>query len=144
MIKNLDKKETKRIENLYKRVVGYISSARSNILRSVDSEQLQVYWQIGRDIVEEEQAGESRAHYGSFLLEELSLRLTKELGKGLGRSTLADIRKFYITYSKVHAVRGQSEMPKFKSNLGWTHYRALMRVANEDARAFYEIEANEE
>ncbi len=31
--------------------------------------------------------------------------------------------------------------PMFPSNLGWTHYAILMRVANPAARSFYEIEA---
>ena len=29
----------------------------------------------------------------------------------------------------------------FHPQLGWSHYRALMRVENEQARSFYEIEA---
>jgi hypothetical protein len=29
----------------------------------------------------------------------------------------------------------------FPPNLGWAHYRVLLNVANDDARAFYEIEA---
>jgi hypothetical protein len=31
--------------------------------------------------------------------------------------------------------------PMFPSNLGWTHYAILMRVANPAARSLYEIEA---
>jgi hypothetical protein len=32
----------------------------------------------------------------------------------------------------------------FPPNLGWAHYRVLLNVANDDARAFYEIEAARE
>jgi hypothetical protein len=37
---------------------------------------VEAYWNIGRLIVEEEQAGRSRAGYGTHLLEDLAGRLT--------------------------------------------------------------------
>ena len=39
------------------------------------------YWLLGKRIVEEELKGKDRADYGSNLLKELSIILTKELGK---------------------------------------------------------------
>jgi hypothetical protein len=113
------------------------------VLCTVNTEQVKAYWLIGRDIVEEEQTGKERAQYGAFLLQEISLRLTKEFGGGFGISTLKDIRKFYWLYKNIpigHAVCGQS-VPEFKFNLGWTHYRALMRDGRAEARSFYELEA---
>lgn len=38
-------------------------------------------------------------------------------------------------------MRGQSKVKSFSQNLGWTHYRTLMRVDRPEARRFYEIEA---
>jgi len=32
----------------------------------------------------------------------------------------------------------------FSPNLGWSHYRALMNVENQNERLFYEIEAENE
>ena len=130
----------KRIDILYKNIIGYIHEARNQVLRTVNTEQIKAYWFIGRDIVEEEQAGKERAQYGAFLLKEISTRLTKEFGKGFSRSTIADIRQFYLTYPKVHALRGLS-IPDFKDNLGWIHYRALMREKRANIRSFYELEA---
>jgi len=136
----------KRIDALYKNISGYIHTARRNVLYTVDTEQVKAYWLIGRDIVEEEQKGKERAEYGSFLLQEISLRLTKEFSKGFGVRTLIDIRRFYLTYSvieekkKTHAVRAQSQMPKLNNNLSWTHYRALMGESRTEVRTFYEIE----
>jgi len=41
-----------------------------------------------------------------------------------------------------HALRSQSWKPGLlHPNLSWSHYRALLRVEKQDARAFYEIEA---
>lgn len=133
----------KRIGVLYKNISGYIYSARQNVVRSINSEQVKAYWLIGRDIVEEEQKGKGRAEYGAFIIEELSSRLTKEFGNGFSARTLIDIRKFYLTYSpeKTHALRAQSEMPEFSNNLSWTHYRALMSEGRLEVRTFYEVEA---
>ena len=101
------------------------------------------YWRIGRDIVEAEQNGKVRAAYGSNLLTELAKRLCDKYGKGFSVSTLRDIRQFYITYSDTspihHAVRGKSK--SLSPNLGWVHYRALMRIDRIEARLFYEIES---
>jgi predicted nuclease of restriction endonuclease-like (RecB) superfamily len=132
-----------RIDTLYKNISDRIHKARNNVMRSVNNEQVKAYWLIGRDIIEEEQKGRGRADYGSFIIKELSLRLTKEFGNGFSTRTLIDIRKFYITYpsEKTHAVRAQSEMPKFSDNLSWTHYRALMSEGRLEVRKFYEIEA---
>jgi len=133
--------KTTNIESLFKKVVTHVDSARAAIMRSVDTEQVKAYWRIGRDIVEEEQAGLERAGYGKELLTQLSLKLIQQFGKGFGRSTLADMRQFYLA-NKVHALRGQLSEPEFKLNLSWTHYRSLMRVSNQQARSFYEIESS--
>lgn len=77
----------------------------------------------------------------------MSVKLSKEFGRGFGVTTLEDIRKFYLAYAiikgdkKSHALRGELEAPKFHANLSWTHYRALMRVGRLEARKFYEVEA---
>jgi predicted nuclease of restriction endonuclease-like (RecB) superfamily len=136
-----DISNSKRIDILYKNIAGHVHNARYNVLYSINTEQVKAYWLIGRDIVEEEQRGVNRADYGSFLLEEMSSRLTKEFDHGFGRSTLADIRKFYLTYPKVHALRGQFEMPVFTPALSWIHYRALMRESRTEVRKFYQLEA---
>jgi hypothetical protein len=122
----------------------HIDNARQHIQNVVDTEMVKAYWLIGRDIIEEEQNGNERAEYGVFLLKSLSEKLITQYGKGFSVSTLKDIRRFYLIYQDYtpigHAVRGESELT-FSPELGWTHYRALMRVKRPEARRFYEIEA---
>jgi predicted nuclease of restriction endonuclease-like (RecB) superfamily len=134
----------KRIESLYKRVVKYINNARHIVQKTVDTEMVAAYWLIGKDIIEEEQKGQKRAEYGKLVLSALADRLTEKYGRGFSVSTLRDIRQFYIVYNDYcqihHAVRGESKK-LFSSNLGWIHYRALMRISRREARYFYEIEA---
>lgn len=63
---------------------------------------LNAYWQIGRDIVEDEQEGEARAHYGKKALNSVSIKLTKEFGRGFSVDTLERARKFYLLYPVGH------------------------------------------
>ena len=128
---SLTPSDIKNVDALYKKAATHIDQARQAIYRTVDTQMVKAYWLIGRDIVEEEQRGQKRAEYGSFLLKALSERLTKKYGRGFSDSTLRDIRLFYQTYS-TH---------KLNPSLGWIHYRALMRIHNLEARNFYEIEA---
>ena len=53
-------KEIQDINSLYQEVREIIASARQNAVRSVDFCRVQMYWQIGRRILEEEQKGKER------------------------------------------------------------------------------------
>ena len=67
----------RRSEPLYTRIRAHpLESAQSSVVRSVNTTQVAANWLIGREIVEEEQAGRKRAGYGEALLKGLSDRLT--------------------------------------------------------------------
>jgi predicted nuclease of restriction endonuclease-like (RecB) superfamily len=116
---------------VYERIRKIIENARGNIVRVINTEMVFAYWNVGREIVEEEQRGKTRADYGEAILKNLSVRLTGDFGKGFDESNLRNIRSFYLAYPKCDALRHE---------LSWTHYRILMRVDNAHARSFYEIE----
>lgn len=129
---------TDKIQNItseffYNKVVNVLKQARANVVKAVNSTMVITYFEIGRMIVEEEQAGEERAEYGKQLLFELSKYLSVEFGKGFSVTNLKQMRRFYLTYSK-----GQTLSVEF--NLSWSHYINLMRIDNENERRFYEIE----
>ena len=63
------------MKDLVKEIRGIIDYARHNAVRSVDFCRVQMYWQIGRRIVEEEQNGQTRAEYGKGLIKILPKRL---------------------------------------------------------------------
>ena len=118
----------KAAESVYSRVREILETARSNAYRAVNFAMVQAYWHIGREIIEEEQKGKIKAGYGEYLLKDLSQRLTKDFGKGFDYSNVKNMRQFYLTFPIGDALRSQ---------LGWTHYRLLMRVEKESARNFY-------
>ena len=120
------------MDGFYERIAKILEGARSRVYQTANMEMLQAYWNSGREIVEEENKGKDRADYGSYLIKNLSARLTQSFGKGFTRSNLHYMRQFYQRFDKVHALRGE---------LSWTHYRLLLKVDNENAREFYIEEA---
>ena len=122
------------IEKLYSDIRHIIEEGKSNAYRAVNFAMVQTYWHIGKLIVENEQSGKLRAEYGKALVGKLAERLSSEYGKGFNSSNLWYMRQFYGTFEKLHALRGE---------LSWTHYRLLLKVEREDARAFYMQESIE-
>lgn len=131
-------------KNIYQRIRGIIEVSRYNIARAVNWQMVKAYWLIGKEIVEEEQKGKRKAGYGQFLINNLSQRLTQELGEGFTEQNLRNIRQFYIVYRDhspaEYKSAGQKIRYALRSELSWTHYRILMRIEPLEARRFYEIE----
>lgn len=158
---------SKKAPPLYDRIRQILESARTSVARSVNTTQVVSNWLVGREIVEEEQKGKKRADYGKQIVEELSVQLQADFGRGYSALNLWLFRRFYLKYpqivslkilyapgkessgrvmsgppEKLYAVRGESWQPgQLHPNLSWTHYRTLLRVEKAQARAFYEIEA---
>ena len=59
-------------KGIIEQIHSIITTARSRAIRSVDSERVLMYWQIGKVIFEEEQGGNDRAEYGKFLIKSIS------------------------------------------------------------------------
>ena len=83
---------------LYERIRQILESARTNVARTVNTTQVVANWLIGREIVEEEQQGETKADYGKHLLADLSARLKQDFGTGYSVDNLEMFRRFYREY----------------------------------------------
>lgn len=161
-------------DQLYQRVAEILEQARGQVARTVNTAMVQAYWLIGREIVAVTQEGEPRARYGDEVVKQLAKRLQREYGKGFSLANLFRMRQFYLAFPNGSAVQddgvaifstpsrksrraprlpagsvmlARSSPPAevhFPSALAWSHYVVLLRVPNEQARAFYEIEAARE
>ena len=180
----LDARGSERVtdDQLYQRIAQILEQARGQVARTVNTAMVHAYWQVGREIVEIEQAGELRAGYGEELIARLSVRLRATYGKGFSVPNLRNMRQFYLVFPEgsalpsirstvssestagtIHSTPSSGPSgPKIRSapaarsevapqaqlwfphELAWSHYLVLMRVVNEQARAFYEIEAARE
>ncbi|MBE7690756.1 PDDEXK nuclease domain-containing protein [Tenacibaculum piscium] len=105
-----------------------IQNAQKNAIRAINQERVLLYWNIGKHIVEEEQNGNERANYGSYLIKTLAKELTKDFGSGFSFRQLNFCRQFYSTFPIVNALRSQ---------LNWTQYRLLLPIENKDKRSYY-------
>ncbi|MBI9064667.1 MAG: DUF1016 family protein [Marinilabiliaceae bacterium] len=115
------------IENLSSKIAQIIEDARNAVYRTANFEMVKAYWNIGREIVEEELKGEDRAVYGKEIVKHLADKLSLQ-EKNLSERNLWYMRQFYSQWPNVNALR---------SELSWTHYRLLLKVEDENARVFY-------
>ena len=120
-------------QELYIAIKTILLENRQTAYKAVSSAMLNAYWDIGCIIVEHEQNGSDKAKYGKKVLETLAEKLTDEFGKGFDVRNLRNMRSFYLTFPNRNALR---------TDLTWTHYRALLRVKSEAARNWYIEEAS--
>ncbi len=156
--------------DLAERIEQLITEARRRTVATVNTAMVYTYYEIGRMIVEDEQKGK-RAEYGTAMLKNVSERLTRKFGKGFSAQNLANMRQFYITYSKgsifqtlsrksleneisatlsrnsssllLDSKKTQTPSEELHFTLSWSHYLKLMRIENPEERRFYELEATE-
>ena len=94
-------------------VVELLDAARRASARAVNSLMTATYWDIGRRIVEHEQAGEKRAEYGQEIVARISADLTRRFGRGFSAAQVAAMRQFYLTFplpKNFQSVIGKSEI----------------------------------
>ena len=122
----------KKTSNIIEDARTIINSARSSAVRSVDFCRVQMYWNLGKRIFEEEQQGKDRADYGTYLIKNLANTLASEYGSGFGVRQLEQSRQFYRIYPIANALRSQ---------LNWTQYRLLIQISDPSKREYYELES---
>ena len=116
------------VDGLYLSVRKVIEEGRKVLSVAANTVLVRQNWSIGKLIVEDEQKGRRKADYGKKTLAALSARLTAEYGRGYDASNLRYMRQFYLAFPICDALRDE---------LGWTHYRILMREADPIAREWY-------
>ena len=75
-----------------------ISNARRNTALKINTELINTYWHIGKEIIDVEQKNNIDHQTSRQIILNLSKQLTSELGKGFSRSNLFNMRKFYLEY----------------------------------------------
>lgn len=151
---------------LFKKISVLIEESRKKVATAVNIAEVYTKYEIGRHIVEDEQSGKHKAEYGKQVIIKLSERLSVQFGAGWSEDTLSNCRKFYKTYSRtlssqtlhyksrvntndtnflntVSEIQNDLE-PSRKFVLSWSHYLVLMRIKDENARNFYEIESRKQ
>lgn len=105
-----------------------ILTSRANAVRSVDFCRVQMYWQMGKRIFEEEQEGKERADYGSYLIRNLAKEIQPEFGSGFSIRQLERARQFYRIFPIASTLRTQ---------LNWSQYKLLISIDDGSKREYY-------
>ncbi|MCI7241592.1 MAG: PDDEXK nuclease domain-containing protein [Bacilli bacterium] len=111
----------------FNNIKDLVINSRNKVYQVVNIEMLNLYWNIGKSIIEIQQ-GEERANYGDTILDKLSQKLTSEFGKGFSKRNLERMRKFYSLYPNWQTV---------SAKLSWSHYLELIKIDEEPRRNFY-------
>ena len=119
--------DEKEFNEIFNNIKELVINSRNKVYTTVNTEMLNLYWNIGRIIMEIQQ-GDERASYGDAVLEKISLKLTNEFGKGFSKRNLERMRKFYIIFPIATTLSSQ---------LSWSHYLELIKIEEENKRNFY-------
>ena len=115
------------INSIFDSIKNLVINSRNKVYHTVNTEMLNLYWNIGKIIMEIQQ-GDERASYGDAVLDKLSQKLTNEFGKGFSKRNLERMRKFYIFFPIATTMSSQ---------LSWSHYLELIKIDDEQKRKFY-------
>ena len=149
----LENKTITGMDSLCSNSIELIHYARNLTVRNINFIEIMTNYVLGKWIVEEQQNGSDRARYGGRVLKYLSLSLTEEFGRGFSVITLANARKFFLTYrdripqsliTKFAIEKTQTLFVEFQDLpfiLSWSHYLILLRISKPEERSFYETEA---
>ena len=94
------------------------------MLKHIDTTMTEVYWYVGK-LTFELSNNSSKASYGKQIIEELSKRLTNEVGSGFSPVSIRRMRKFYELYPIWSAV---------PTELSWYHFQELIRIDRKEEK----------
>lgn len=114
-----------------------IEQGRMTAYSATEQAAIATFWNVGRRIVEEEQGGLERAEYGTKLIKSLAEELVPVYGRSYSKRNLDYYKKFYLLFPDTQIVNACVH------NLGWTHIRRVLSVANPQARMWYLTSASE-
>ena len=112
LIKKNNDYELIDIESIYKDIKERIITARTKMLKHIDTTMIEVYWYVGK-VTYELSENSTKASYGKKIVDALSARLTNEFGSGFSPVSLRRMRKFYQLYPIWSAV---------PTELSWFHF----------------------
>lgn len=108
-----------------------ISSARNKLAFSINSQVLELYWELGKDIAEKQQ----NSSFGSSFIEQVAEELKRDFPeiKGLSRRNLYAILQWYKFYSQKYQF-----VPQVVAQIPWGHNRLIItKVKDIEEAEFY-------
>ena len=113
--------------NYYNKINGLILKTKQKVIKNINTEMVELYFEIGATINELIDNYHLEASQNE-IIKSFSEKLTKEFGQGFSVPSLKKMKKFYQVF------RGGSTM---WNQLSWSHNRMIMNIENETQRNFY-------
>lgn len=121
---------SQELASLYHNISTLIETTKEKVYHSVNSELVLLYWNIGKT-VKEDIIKTERADYGKQIINNLSIELSNNYGKGYSRSNLFRMIQFYEAFTEKEIVATLSQQ------LTWSHIKELISIEDELKREFY-------
>ena len=125
-------------DNTYKewleQLKAKIQSAQLKAAVEVNSQLLQLYWELGKEIVQKQ----SQAEWGESVLEKLSIDLKLSFPDitGFSKRNLYAIRQWYLFFSQQYEF-----VPQPVAQIPWGHNRLLIsKIKDVETAVFYAVE----
>ena len=107
-----------------------ILATRQTVAQGVNSALATRYWEIGRRI-RQDVLKSKRAGYGEQIVAALGRQLEREFGRGYGEKNLHRMIQFATVFPDEKIVAA------LRRQLGWTHFKAIIPIADPLKRDFY-------
>ena len=107
-----------------------ILATRQTVAQGVNSALTALYWEIGRRI-RQDVLQSKRAGYGEQIVAALGRQLEREFGRGYGEKNLHRMIQFATVFPDEKIVAA------LRRQLGWTHFKAIIPIADPLKRDFY-------
>lgn len=135
---NTELMDTEDELKFYREVHTILDEAKSKTFEAANNIMTYAYWNVGKRIIEQEQKGNRKAKYGSYLIKRLSQELSDEYGTGFSVANIRNCRQLYLTFPK------ESYGYSLIGKIHWSHLRTIMRLDDEEERNFYLTEVAHE
>lgn len=131
--------DTSDYKNWLQTLKGKIQQSQIKAAIQVNSELLQLYWQIGKAIAEKQ----AKAKWGDGFLQTLSADLCKEFPtmKGFSYRNLKSIRQWYLFYNQEFLIRKQlvSQLEASLFSIPWGHHIMIMQRCKSIQEALFYV-----
>jgi predicted nuclease of restriction endonuclease-like (RecB) superfamily len=108
-----------------------IHSARRKVALSINSQLLELYWELGKEIVDKQK----KSDWGSNFIENIATELKHEFPeiKGFSRRNLYAVKQWYLFYSEQFEF-----VPQHVAQIPWGHNRLIItKIKNIEEAQFY-------
>ena len=117
----------KIFDDYYEKINQMIINSKTNIIRNINHEMVELYYNIGQainELIDEYNLEKSQ----NEIIKSFSNKLTKQFGQGFSVPNLKKMKKFYQVFNGGSTVWNQ---------LSWSHNRLIMNIDDDKRRNFY-------